>query len=64
MTHVVSDRGWEEMRWERLEELAADWQMHTIDTTRMTKKDVADAALDWCHHALTGDAPVLRHTRV
>jgi len=34
MTHVVSDDGWEEMRWERLEQLAADWSMHTIDTTR------------------------------
>jgi hypothetical protein len=64
MTHVVSDGGWEEMRWERLGELAADWQMHTIDTTQMTKKDVADAALDWCHHALTGDAPALRLTGV
>jgi hypothetical protein len=60
MTHVVSDGGWEEMRWERLEVVAADWQMHTIDTTQMTTKDVADAVLNWCHHALAGDAPALR----
>lgn len=60
MTRVLSDRGWEAMRWERLERLAADWRMHTIDVTRMTKQAVADAALDWCHRALAGDAPALR----
>ena len=64
MTDVVSDGGWEEMRWERLEELATDWQIHTIDTTQMTKQAVADAALDWCRHALAGDAPTLRPTNV
>lgn len=60
MTHVVSNDGWEQMRWERLEALAPDWQMHIIDTTRRTRRDVADAVLDWCRRALTGDAPVLR----
>lgn len=62
MRHVVSDAGWEEMRWERLEQLAPDWGMHTIDTTHMTKRDVADAVLAWCRRALTGDAPALRVT--
>lgn len=60
MTHVVSNDGWEQMRWERLEALAPDWQMHIIDTTRRTRRDVADAVFDWCRRALTGDAPVLR----
>jgi hypothetical protein len=63
MTHVVSDNGWEQMRWERLQALAADWQMHTIDTTDMTRRGVADAVLDWCRSALSGDAPTLRVTR-
>jgi hypothetical protein len=60
MTHVVSDEGWAEMRWERLEVLAADWWVHTIDTTAMTQTEVAEAALDWCHQALAGGAPALR----
>lgn len=60
MTHVVSDGGWEEMRWERLKALAPDWRMHTIDTTDMTRREVADAVLDWCRRALRGDAPALR----
>lgn len=64
MTHVVSDGGWEEMRWERLERLAPHWGMHTIDTTHMTSRGVADAVLDWCRRALTGDVPVLRITGV
>ena len=62
MTHVVSDGGWEEMRWERLERLAGNWGMHTIDTTDMTKREVGDAVLDWCRRALTHDAPTLRVT--
>ena len=58
--HVVSDGSWEKMRWERLEQLAAAWRMHTIDTTHMTRSAVADAVLDWCRRALAGNAPTLR----
>lgn len=59
MTHVVSEAGWEEMRWERLERLAPDWRMHTIDTTDLTRREAADAVLAWCRRALAGDAPAL-----
>jgi hypothetical protein len=58
MQHVVSDGGWDEMCWERLAQLAPDWGMHTIDTTEMTKQEVADAVLDWCRRALGGRTPV------
>lgn len=60
MTHVVADGGWDEMRWERLEQVASAWGMHTIDTTSMTKAAVAEAVLRWCRRALAGDAPILR----
>jgi hypothetical protein len=60
MTHVVSEAGWEEMRWERLERLAPAWRMHTVNTTHMTRREVADAVLDWCRRALAGNAPALR----
>lgn len=59
MIHVVSDNGWQEMRWERLEDSAANWQMHVLDTTHMTKDGVAEAVLDWCQLALGGGAPTL-----
>jgi hypothetical protein len=49
-----------EMRWERLERLAPARRMHTVDTTHMTRREVADAVLDWCRRALAGDAPALR----
>lgn len=62
MTHVVSEAGWEEMRWERLERLAPHWRMHTIDTTHMTLRAVADAVLGWCRSALAGDTPAMRVT--
>jgi hypothetical protein len=60
MPHVVSDGGWEGMRWERLERLAGSWSMHTIETTNMTEREVADAVLDWCGRALANTAPLLR----
>jgi broad-specificity NMP kinase len=60
MTHVVSDESWEEMRWERLEQVAHGWRVHTIDTTHMTVRAVAGAVLDWCWRALGGDAPAIR----
>lgn len=60
MPHVVTENGWEQMRWDRLESVAADWQMRTIDTTDLTKREAADAVRDWCRHVLAGAAPVLR----
>jgi hypothetical protein len=62
MTHVVSDAAWEKMRWERPEQLAPDWRIHIVDTTDMTRREVAGAVLDWCRRALAGDAPTLRVT--
>lgn len=60
MTHVVSDHGWEEMRWERLGQLAESWRMHTIDTSQLSREQVADEVLAWCRRALAGDAPALQ----
>lgn len=62
MTQVVSDAGWPQMRWERLEHLASEWAIHTIDTTDMTTRDVASAVLQWCRSAFAGDAPTLTVT--
>jgi hypothetical protein len=59
MLHVVSDRGWDQMRWERLGKVA-NWSMHTIDTSLLDQREVADAVLDWCRRALRGVAPILR----
>jgi broad-specificity NMP kinase len=60
MLHVVSDQGWDEMRWERLERLADDWRMRTIDTSRLSCQEVADLVLEWCRLALVGDVPTIR----
>lgn len=60
MPHVVSDQGWEEMRWERLEHVADRWRMHTIDTSHLSNEGVADEVLEWCRRALAGDAPALQ----
>jgi hypothetical protein len=60
MTHVVSDNGWEQMRWERLAQLTDTWAMHTIDTSDMTPAEVATAVERWIDRALRDEAPTLR----
>jgi len=52
MTHVLSDGGWEQMRWDRLGALASQWKTHVIDTTEMTRREVADAIFAWCRSVL------------
>jgi broad-specificity NMP kinase len=59
MSHVVSDGGWSEMRWDRLDEMVDAWTMETIDTTGKTPEAVADEVLRWCRRALSGMAPVM-----
>lgn len=59
MIHVVSEAGWEQMRWQRLERLAPAWATDTIDTTHLAARQVADRARDWCRRALAGDAPTM-----
>jgi regulator of PEP synthase PpsR (kinase-PPPase family) len=48
------------MCWERLADLADRWQMHTIDTSHLSREEVADEVLEWCRRALDGDAPALQ----
>jgi len=60
MTHVLSTRGWDEMRWDRLAGLASRWRTVRVDTTAMTREAVAEAVLQWCHRALAGQAPIIR----
>jgi hypothetical protein len=60
MTHVVSENGWEAMRWDRLGTLVDEWAMQVIDTTAMAPDEVARDVLDWCSRALAGDVPTLR----
>ena len=62
MLHVVSDQGWDQMRWERVGTVP-NWSMQTIDTSRLDEQEVADAVLDWCRRALVGAAPILQVDR-
>jgi hypothetical protein len=60
MTHVLSGGGWEEMRWERLSSVTDTWATEVVDTTRLSRRGVADAVANWCRRALSGDAPAFR----
>jgi hypothetical protein len=59
-SHVVSEHGWDRMRWERLRSLTPGWGMETVDTSALTEREVAGAVLGWCDRALAGGAPAIR----
>jgi hypothetical protein len=60
MPHVVSEGGWDAMRWERLERVTDRWQMRVIDTSSVAKSEVAADVLRWCREVLAGTAPAFR----
>lgn len=51
---VLRTGGWDEMRWDRLEAMAPTWRMRVIETTAMSREDVAHAVLDWYRGVLAG----------
>ena len=45
MPEVITDNGWDAMRWERW--VDADWSFEVIDTSGRTPDDVAADSLAW-----------------
>jgi broad-specificity NMP kinase len=63
MLDVLTTGGWEAMRWDRLSaaNLAdGSWGMELIDTSSLTRDQVAAEVLAWCERAVNGHAPLLR----
>lgn len=62
LPQVITNDGWDQMRWDRLESLAPDWHVTVLDTTELQPREVAAAVLDWCRRTLNGDTRTLRIT--
>lgn len=64
MLHVLTTDGWDAMRWDRLEIVPGDgrWDMRVLDTSDLSREQVAAEVLRWCRDALAGRAPVM-HAR-
>jgi hypothetical protein len=63
MLDVLTNGGWEQMRWERLAALNPDeggWSMRVVDVSRLARDEVAAAVLDWARAALAGAAPLIQ----
>jgi hypothetical protein len=59
MLEVVTTNGWDQMRWDRIPALVAQWHVHIIDTTDRSREQVADAALAWTRSATAGHEPTI-----
>ena len=63
MLHVVTDGGWEQMRWDRVRRVRTGdphWQIPIIDTSGLSKDEVGDRASRWADKALARRQPVFR----
>jgi hypothetical protein len=62
MVNVLTTNGWAAMRWDRLAIEPGDgrWDMRVLDTSGLSREQVAAEVLRWCRDVLDGRAPVLR----
>ncbi len=56
---VVATNGWEEMRWDRVLDVATDWAVHVIDTTELPPQDTAAAVFTWALHPRSATSPAI-----
>jgi hypothetical protein len=61
MLNVLTTNGWDAMRWDRLDIAPGDgrWDMRVLDTSDLSREQVAGEVLRWCRDALAGRAPVM-----
>jgi hypothetical protein len=59
MLEVITTNGWNQMRWDRLEHVTENWHVTTIDTSDLTRTQVAEQVTAWCRDAITGAIPAI-----
>ena len=61
MLNVLTTDSWDAMRWDRLDIAPADgrWDMRVLDTSDLSREQVAAEVLRWCRDTLAGRAPVM-----
>lgn len=63
MLHVITDGGWEQMRWDRVRRVRTGdphWRIPIIDSSGLSKEEVANRASRWADSARAGQQPVFR----
>ena len=59
MPEVITTNGWDQMRWDRLRPVSDTWHVTTIDTSELSRTDVAEAVLAWARGSVAGDIPAI-----
>ncbi len=57
MPHVLTTNAWSRMRWERSG--AGSWTVPVVETSSLSREQVAAEVLGWARRALVGQAPVI-----
>lgn len=59
LSEVITTDRWDGMRWDRLERVTDAWYVTTVDTSDLTRSQVAAAVLAWCRDSIAGDIPLV-----
>ena len=62
MLNILTTDGWDAMRWDRLDIAPGDrrWEMGVLDTSDLSREQMAAEVLRWCRDALAGRAAVMQ----
>jgi hypothetical protein len=60
MPEVITTNSWDQMRWDRLQHVSDTWHVTTIDTSELSRMQVAEAVVAWARSSVAGDVPVIR----
>jgi hypothetical protein len=59
MPEVITTNSWDQMRWDRLEHVSDTWHVTTIDTSELSRMQVAEAVVAWARSSIAGDVPAI-----
>jgi hypothetical protein len=59
MPEVITTNSWDQMRWDRLQQVSDTWHVTTIDTSELSRGQVAEGVVTWARSALVGGVPAI-----
>ena len=59
MPEVITTNSWDQMRWDRLQHVSDTWHVTMIETSELSRMQVAEAIVAWVRGSVAGDIPAI-----
>jgi len=59
MPEVITTNSWDQMRWDRLQHVSDTWHVTTIDSSELSRMQVAEAVVAWARSSVAGEVPAI-----